>query len=454
MIRLYNNLTRKKEEFLPIHPGKVGMYVCGMTVYDFCHLGHARVLIFFDFLYRWLMVNGLEVNYVRNITDIDDKIINKARSESLSIEDLTSRYIQEMNKDSDYLGILQPNLQPKATSNINEMIEMIQTLEKKGFAYQASNKDVFFEVRKFKDYGRLSNKNLDDLILGARVENNPSKKNPEDFVLWKYSDDNEIGWDSPWGKGRPGWHIECSAMSNKFLGKHFDIHGGGQDLIFPHHENEIAQSESCNDSKMANYWIHNGFVNVDSEKMSKSLNNFFTIRELSKNYKSDVIRFFILKSHYRSPLNFTNENLEDSKSAIYKIFNALRKYQLEEVELDWSREQLDLFMNALNDDLNTPLAFSILFEMINQLNKSENSKLANEIYSILLKLGFLQHGIEEYFSLDQDIDVNLIEDLISKRAQAKIDKNYELADKIRIELDDMGIILEDGPSMTTWKIKQ
>jgi cysteinyl-tRNA synthetase len=454
MIKLYNNLTRKKEEFLPIHPGKVGMYVCGMTVYDFCHLGHARVLIFFDFLYRWLMVNGLEVNYVRNITDIDDKIINKARSESLSIEDLTSRYIQEMNKDSDYLGILKPNLQPKATSNINEMIEMIQTLEKKGFAYQASNKDVFFEVRKFKDYGRLSNKNLDDLILGARVENNPSKKNPEDFVLWKYSDDNEIGWDSPWGKGRPGWHIECSAMSNKFLGKHFDIHGGGQDLIFPHHENEIAQSESCNDSKMANYWIHNGFVNVDSEKMSKSLNNFFTIRELSKNYKSDVIRFFILKSHYRSPLNFTNENLEDSKSAIYKIFNALRKYQLEEVELDWSREQLDLFMNALNDDLNTPLAFSILFEMINQLNKSENSKLANEIYSILLKLGFLQHGIEEYFSLDQDIDVNLIEDLISKRAQAKIDKNYELADKIRIELDDMGIILEDGPSMTTWKIKQ
>lgn len=454
MIKLYNNLTRKKEEFLPIHPGKVGMYVCGMTVYDFCHLGHARVLIFFDFLYRWLMVNGLEVNYVRNITDIDDKIINKARSESLSIEDLTSRYIQEMNKDSDYLGILRPNLQPKATSNINEMIEMIQTLEKKGFAYQASNKDVFFEVRKFKDYGRLSNKNLDDLILGARVENNPSKKNPEDFVLWKYSDDNEIGWDSPWGKGRPGWHIECSAMSNKFLGKHFDIHGGGQDLIFPHHENEIAQSESCNDSKMANYWIHNGFVNVDSEKMSKSLNNFFTIRELSKNYKSDVIRFFILKSHYRSPLNFTNENLEDSKSAIYKIFNALRKYQLEEVELDWSREQLDLFMNALNDDLNTPLAFSILFEMINQLNKSENSKLANEIYSILLKMGFLQHGIEEYFSLDQDIDVNLIEDLISKRAQAKIDKNYELADKIRIELDDMGIILEDGPSMTTWKIKQ
>ena len=454
MIKLYNNLTRKKEEFLPIPPGKVGMYVCGMTVYDFCHLGHARVLIFFDFLYRWLMVNGLEVNYVRNITDIDDKIINKARSESLSIEDLTSRYIQEMNKDSDYLGILRPNLQPKATSNINEMIEMIQTLEKKGFAYQASNKDVFFEVRKFKDYGRLSNKNLDDLILGARVENNPSKKNPEDFVLWKYSDDNEIGWDSPWGKGRPGWHIECSAMSNKFLGKHFDIHGGGQDLIFPHHENEIAQSESCNDSKMANYWIHNGFVNVDSEKMSKSLNNFFTIRELSKNYKSDVIRFFILKSHYRSPLNFTNENLEDSKSAIYKIFNALRKYQLEEVELDWSREQLDLFMNALNDDLNTPLAFSILFEMINQLNKSENSKLANEIYSILLKLGFLQHGIEEYFSLDQDIDVNLIEDLISKRAQAKIDKNYELADKIRIELDDMGIILEDGPSMTTWKIKQ
>ena len=454
MIKLYNNLTRKKEEFLPIQPGKVGMYVCGMTVYDFCHLGHARVLIFFDFLYRWLMVNGLEVSYVRNITDIDDKIINKASSESVSIEELTTRYIQEMNKDSDYLGILQPNLQPKATSNIKEMIEMIQILEKKGFAYQASNKDVFFEVRKFKDYGRLSNKNLDDLISGARVENNPVKRNPEDFVLWKFSDDEEIGWDSPWGKGRPGWHIECSAMSNKYLGKHFDIHGGGQDLIFPHHENEIAQSECCNDSKMANYWIHNGFVNVDSEKMSKSLNNFFTIRELSNQYKSDVIRFFILKSHYRSPLNFTNENLEDSKSAIYKIFNALRKYQLEEVELDWSREQLDLFMDALNDDLNTPLAFSILFEMINQLNKSENSKLANEIYSILLKMGFLQNGIEEYFSFDQDIDVKLIEDLISQRAQAKIDKNYELADKIRIELDDMGIILEDGPAMTTWKVKQ
>ncbi|MEK9771532.1 MAG: cysteine--tRNA ligase [Nitrosomonadales bacterium] len=454
MIKLYNNLTRKKEVFLPINPGRVGMYVCGMTVYDFCHLGHARVLIFFDLLYRWLMVNGLQVNYVRNITDIDDKIINKANSESVSINDLTARYIQEMNTDSDYLGILQPSIQPRATSNIEEMIKMIKTLEKKGFAYQASNKDVFFEVHKFKDYGKLSNKNLDDLISGARVENNPVKRNPEDFVLWKFSENEEIGWDSPWGKGRPGWHIECSAMSNKYLGNHFDIHGGGQDLIFPHHENEIAQSECCNNSKMANYWIHNGFVNVDSEKMSKSLNNFFTIRELSKQYKSDVIRFFILKSHYRSPLNFTDENLEDSKSAVYKIFNALRKYELQEIEIDWTNAEFSLFKDALNDDLNTPLAFSILFEMINQLNKTENNKLANEIYSILLKLGFLQNGIEEYFSANQDIDAKLIENLISKRAEAKIEKNYELADKIRIELDNMGIILEDGPLITTWKVKQ
>lgn len=454
MIKLYNNLTRKKEVFLPINPGRVGMYVCGMTVYDFCHLGHARVLIFFDLLYRWLMVNGLQVNYVRNITDIDDKIINKANSESVSINDLTARYIQEMNTDSDYLGILQPSIQPRATSNIEEMIKMIKTLEKKGFAYQASNKDVFFEVHKFKDYGKLSNKNLDDLISGARVENNPVKRNPEDFVLWKFSENEEIGWDSPWGKGRPGWHIECSAMSNKYLGNHFDIHGGGQDLIFPHHENEIAQSECCNNSKMANYWIHNGFVNVDSEKMSKSLNNFFTIRELSKQYKSDVIRFFILKSHYRSPLNFTDENLEDSKSAVYKIFNALRKYELQEIEIDWTNAEFSLFKDALNDDLNTPLAFSILFEMINQLNKTQNNKLANEIYSILLKLGFLQNGIEEYFSANQDIDAKLIENLISKRAEAKIEKNYELADKIRIELDNMGIILEDGPLITTWKVKQ
>lgn len=400
------------------------------------------------------MVNGLQVNYVRNITDIDDKIINKANSESVSINDLTARYIQEMNTDSDYLGILQPSIQPRATSNIEEMIKMIKTLEKKGFAYQASNKDVFFEVHKFKDYGKLSNKNLDDLISGARVENNPVKRNPEDFVLWKFSENEEIGWDSPWGKGRPGWHIECSAMSNKYLGNHFDIHGGGQDLIFPHHENEIAQSECCNNSKMANYWIHNGFVNVDSEKMSKSLNNFFTIRELSKQYKSDVIRFFILKSHYRSPLNFTDENLEDSKSAVYKIFNALRKYELQEIEIDWTNAEFSLFKDALNDDLNTPLAFSILFEMINQLNKTQNNKLANEIYSILLKLGFLQNGIEEYFSANQDIDAKLIENLISKRAEAKIEKNYELADKIRIELDNMGIILEDGPLITTWKVKQ
>ncbi len=400
------------------------------------------------------MVNGLQVNYVRNITDIDDKIINKANSESVSINDLTARYIQEMNTDSDYLGILQPSIQPRATSNIEEMIKMIKTLEKKGFAYQASNKDVFFEVHKFKDYGKLSNKNLDDLISGARVENNPVKRNPEDFVLWKFSENEEIGWDSPWGKGRPGWHIECSAMSNKYLGNHFDIHGGGQDLIFPHHENEIAQSECCNNSKMANYWIHNGFVNVDSEKMSKSLNNFFTIRELSKQYKSDVIRFFILKSHYRSPLNFTDENLEDSKSAVYKIFNALRKYELQEIEIDWTNAEFSLFKDALNDDLNTPLAFSILFEMINQLNKTENNKLANEIYSMLLKLGFLQNGIEEYFSANQDIDAKLIENLISKRAEAKIEKNYELADKIRIELDNMGIILEDGPLITTWKVKQ
>ena len=453
MIKIFNTFTSKKENFKPITENHIKMYVCGMTVYDDCHVGHARVLIVFDLIYRWFLNSGYDVTYVRNITDIDDKIIKKSNDEGCHFKELTARYIESMQEDSKVLNIIPPTFQPKATEAISSMIKMISILVEKSFAYVGNNGDVFFEISKFNNYGKLSKKNIDDLNAGSRVKVDDNKKSFGDFVLWKLSKDDEPSWDSPWGKGRPGWHIECSAMSSDILGASFDIHGGGQDLIFPHHENEIAQSESCHDHKMANYWIHNGFVNVDDEKMSKSLGNFFTLKNVLKNYSGEIIRFFVYKSHYRSPLNYSDQNLNDAKAAVEKIYLALRPYKCIQVDLDWSKPSLNNIKDALDDDFNSPKAISIIFELISELNKSSNEDLANEIYSALKVIGLMAIPQEEFFIKSSKIDQDHIEKLIEKRMQAKKQKDYQKADELRNEIDSLGVILEDTPDGTVWRIK-
>ena len=453
MIRIFNTFTSKKENFKPITENHVKMYVCGMTVYDDCHVGHARVLIVFDLIYRWFLNSGYDVQYVRNITDIDDKIINKSNDQGCKFNELTDKYIDSMHEDSQALNVIPPTFQPKATEAISSMIKMISILVDKGFAYIGKNGDVFFEIAKFKDYGKLSKKNVDDLDAGSRVKIDDNKKSFGDFVLWKLSKENEPSWESPWGKGRPGWHIECSAMSSDILGESFDIHGGGQDLIFPHHENEIAQSESCHGHKMANYWIHNGFVNVDDEKMSKSLGNFFTLKNVLKKYSGEVIRFFVYKSHYRSPLNYSDQNLNDAKVAVEKIYIALRPYKCIQVDLDWSKVSLSKIKDALDDDFNSPKAISIIFELINQLNKGAHNDLANEIYSVLKALGLMAIPQEEFFTKSSKIDHDHIEKLIQQRAQAKLQKDYLKADELRNKIDSLGVVLEDTANGTVWRIK-
>jgi cysteinyl-tRNA synthetase len=453
MISIFNTFNRKKENFKPITANLVKMYVCGMTVYDNCHVGHARVLIVFDLIYRWFLNSGYDVQYVRNITDIDDKIISKSNDEGCDFHELTDRYIKSMHEDSRALNILPPTFQPRATEAISSMINMISILVDKGFAYIGKNGDVFFEISKFKNYGQLSKKNLHDLDAGSRVKVDDNKKDFGDFVLWKLSKEDEPSWDSPWGRGRPGWHIECSAMSSDILGDSFDIHGGGQDLIFPHHENEIAQSESCHDHKMANYWVHNGFVNVDDEKMSKSLGNFFTLKNVLKNYSGEVIRFFVYKSHYRSPLNYSDQNLNDAKAAVNRIYLALRPYKCIQVDLDWTKPSLRKFKDALDDDFNSPKAISIIFELINQLNKETNEDLANEIYSSLKVIGLMSVPQEEFFVKANDVDRDHIEKLIEDRIHAKTQKDYQRADELRSEIDSLGVILEDTPDGTVWRMK-
>ena len=453
MIKIFNTLTNKKENFKPITDNLIKMYVCGMTVYDDCHIGHARVLIVFDLIYRWFLKSGYEVQYVRNITDIDDKIIIKSNDQGCHFNELTKRYIESMNEDSEALNILPPTFQPKATEAIKSMIKMISTLVEKDFAYIGKNGDVFFEITKFCNYGQLSKKNIDDLDAGSRVKIDVNKKNFGDFVLWKLSKENEPSWESPWGLGRPGWHIECSAMSSDIFGASFDIHGGGQDLIFPHHENEIAQSESCHDHKMANYWVHNGFVNVDNEKMSKSLGNFFTLKNVLKNFSGEVIRFFVYKSHYRSPLNYSDQNLNDAKAAVEKIYLALRPYKCNIIDLDWSKPSLNKIKSALDDDFNSPKAISIIFELISQLNKVSNIDLANEIYSVLKIIGLMSIPQEEFFIKSSNVNHDHIKKLIEERMQAKLQKNFQRADQLRDEIDSLGIILEDTPDGTIWRVK-
>jgi cysteinyl-tRNA synthetase len=455
MLKIYNTLARDKQIFKPIVAGKVSMYVCGMTVYDFCHLGHARVMVVFDMASRWLRASGYDVTYVRNITDIDDKIIKRAADNNETIAQLTQRFIDAMDEDSAKLGVIRPDIEPKATEFVGGMLSMIQALVDKGFAYPAANGDVFYAVNNFPGYGKLSGKSLEDLRAGERVEVDSFKRDPMDFVLWKAAKPGEPSWDSPWGKGRPGWHIECSAMSAHHLGQHFDIHGGGQDLQFPHHENEIAQSEAAHshDGKpcqMVNYWMHNGFVRVDDEKMSKSLGNFFTIRTVLEKYDAEVVRFFILRAHYRSPLNYSDQHLDDAKSALTRLYTALRGANAEVATIDWQQPQAARFKLAMDDDFNTPEAIAVLFDLANEANKTKDASTTNLLKSLSGVLGLLQRNPDEFLQgeVSQALDV---EALIQARLAAKKNKNFAEADVIRKQLSDAGIILEDTPQGTTWR---
>jgi cysteinyl-tRNA synthetase len=454
MLTLYNTLTRSKHDFVPIDPGKVGMYVCGMTVYDYCHLGHARVMIVFDVVRRWLKASGYRVTYVRNITDIDDKIIKRAAENNEPIDALTARFIRAMDEDAAALGIEKPDHEPRATAYIPGMLELIDALLKKGLAYQAPNGDVYYSVRDFSGYGRLSGKSLDELRAGERVEIDASKRDPLDFVLWKAAKAGEPAWDSPWGRGRPGWHIECSAMSEHYLGSHFDIHGGGQDLQFPHHENEIAQSEGAHGHAFVNYWMHNGFVRVDNEKMSKSLGNFFTVREVLARYDAEVVRFFIVRAHYRSPLNYSDHHLEDAKQALTRLYTALRGFEGMSA-IDWSQPFAARFRAAMDDDLNTPEAVAVLFDLANELNRTRSAGTARLLRALAAILGLLGRSADTYLRghLPEGWSMEKIEQFIAARTAAKKAKNFAEADRIRDELLTAGIVLEDGPKGTTWRRK-
>ena len=459
MLKIYNTLAREKQTFKPIVAGKVSMYVCGMTVYDFCHLGHARVMVVFDMVSRWLRACGYDVTYVRNITDIDDKIIKRAHDNNETIAQLTQRFIDAMDEDSAKLGVIRPDIEPKATEFVDGMLEMIGALVEKGFAYPAENGDVFYAVNKFEGYGKLSGKSLEDLRAGERVEVDSFKRDPMDFVLWKAAKPGEPSWDSPWGKGRPGWHIECSAMSSHHLGQHFDIHGGGQDLQFPHHENEIAQSEAAHshDGKpcqMVNYWMHNGFVRVDDEKMSKSLGNFFTIRTVLEKYDAEVVRFFILRAHYRSPLNYSDQHLDDAKSALTRLYTALRGADVVAAAVDWQHPQALRFKEAMDDDFNTPEALAVLFELANEANKTKDAASLSLLKALAGVLGLLQRKPDEFLQGGAQGEMNAeldVEGLIQARLAAKKNKNFAEADAIRKQLADAGIVLEDTPQGTTWR---
>ncbi len=459
MLKIYNTQAREKQDFVPLTPGKVKIYVCGMTVYDYCHLGHARVLVVFDMVTRWLKACGFEVVYVRNVTDIDDKIIQRAAENNETIDVLTNRFIQAMQEDAAALGVDQPTHEPRATQYVENMVAMINTLVKKSLAYAADNGDVYFAVRHFPNYGKLSGKSLEDLRAGERVEVDTNKKDPLDFVLWKSAKPGEPFWESPWGGGRPGWHIECSAMSERFLGEQFDIHGGGQDLQFPHHENEIAQSEGAHEHPFVNYWMHNGFVRVDSEKMSKSLGNFFTVREVLKTYQPEIVRFFILRAHYRSPLNYSDQHLKDAKLALDRLYIALKDIVVDEsYEIDWSGESAQAFKAAMDDDFNTPEAIAVLFELANTVNKTQSADNAALLKSLGGVLGLLQQTPQSYLqqasspqAATEIIPSDRVEYMIQKRLQARQSKQFAEADAIRQSLADSGIILEDGPQGTTWR---
>jgi len=478
MLNIHNNLTNQKEPFFPIDPPRVRLYVCGMTVYDYCHLGHARVMVVFDMVYRYLHHLGYQVTYVRNITDIDDKIIRRAIENGEAIDALTARFIQAMHEDAAKLGVLPPTQEPRATDHITEILAMTSRLIHRGHAYVADNGDVYYGVSSFPGYGRLSGKAIEDLRAGARVEVGEAKRDPLDFALWKAAKPGEPSWDSPWGPGRPGWHIECSAMSTRALGNHFDIHGGGMDLQFPHHDNEIAQSEGATGETFVNFWMHNGFVRVNDEKMSKSLGNFFTVREVLRNFEPEEVRYFILASHYRSPLNYDDENLRHARHALTRLYTALRG--LPPAAHLGHTEFRRRFMTAMDDDFNTPEAMAVLFDLAREINrkKAENEPGAAELGAELISLGgilgLLQKDPESYLkgqiplgevrAFDgSEVSVSLelkyggkyteaeIETLIAQRTAARQARQWAEADRIRKELQEAGVLLEDGPQGTSWR---
>ena len=461
MLKIYNDLTRQKEAFEPIEPGKVRMYVCGMTVYDYCHLGHARVMVVFDIAYRYLKALGYEVTYVRNITDIDDKIIQRANELGEPIGALTQRFIDAMHEDADALGVLRPDAEPRATAHIDEILGMIQRLLDNDHAYVAANGDVYYSVGSFPGYGRLSGKSLEDLRAGARVAVDEDKRDPLDFALWKAVKPGEPSWESPWGPGRPGWHIECSAMSTAELGNHFDIHGGGADLTFPHHENEIAQSEGATCETFVNYWMHNGFVRINDEKMSKSLGNFFTVREILERYDAETVRYFIMTSQYRSPLHYDDAHLDNARAALGRFYTALRG--LPEAEAAGGEEIEARFHAAMQDDFNTPEALAALFELTREINKARDAgdpgraaALGARLRQLGGVLGFLQSDPEAWLrggAGSQGLDDAAIEALIERRLAARRDKNWAEADRIRDQLVEQGIVLEDSGDHTSWRRK-
>ncbi len=450
-LRQHNTLTRSLEEFRPLRAGRVGMYVCGITVYDLCHMGHLRMMMAFDVVQRWLRASGFDVNYVRNITDIDDKIIKRALERGITIRALTDEMIAAMHRDLDAVGVQKPTHEPRATEHVAGMLGLIDKLRDKGLAYQAPGGDVNFAVRKLPGYGKLSGKSLDELRAGERVAVLGGKDDPLDFVMWKSakpSEPDDARFPSAYGPGRPGWHIECSAMSAALLGEPFDIHGGGMDLIFPHHENEIAQSEGASDGTFARYWLHNGFLNVDNEKMSKSLGNFFTIRDVLSKFDGETLRFFMLRTHYRSPFNFSDAHLEDARTALSRLYTALDSVAPGNAALDWSQPQAAAFRAAMNEDFNTPVALAVLFELANELNRTRSPETAALLRHLGGVLGVLQQAPRTY--LQGGLDAGAIEVSIAARNAAKATKNYAEADRIRKELATQGVELKDGPQGTTW----
>ncbi|WP_064602688.1 cysteine--tRNA ligase [Photobacterium sp. J15] len=460
MLKIYNSLTRQKEEFKPIQPGKVGMYVCGVTIYDLCHIGHGRTFVSFDVVSRYLRYLGYDLTFVRNITDIDDKIIKRAAENGESCEALTERLIQEMYADFDALGMKRPDIEPRATAYIAEIIAMCERLIERGFAYVADNGDVMFEVSKFDEYGKLSKQDLEQLQAGARVDIETAKRSPLDFVLWKMSKPGEPTWESPWGPGRPGWHIECSAMNSAILGDHFDIHGGGSDLQFPHHENEIAQSCCATGSQYVNTWMHSGMVMVDREKMSKSLGNFFTIRDVLEHYDAETVRYFLMSGHYRSQLNYSEDNLKQARSALERLYTSLRGLNVE-AKAEGGEEFTTRFKDAMNDDFNTPEAYSVLFDMAREINRLKTddletaSALGARMRELADVLGLLAQEPEAFLQggAGEADDVAEIEALIQQRLDARAAKDWAAADAARDKLMAMDIILEDGPQGTTWRRK-
>jgi len=479
-LRVYNTLSGHKEDFQPLVPGKVGMYVCGVTVYDYCHIGHARANIVFDIVYRYLQFAGYDVNYVRNYTDVDDKIIKRANERGITSQALSEEFIHAFDEDMAALGLQLPTHQPKATEHIGEIVSIIERLIAKGLAYQAGG-DVYYAVDKFAGYLKLSKRNMEEMQAGARIAPGEAKRNPMDFALWKGAKPDEPAWESPWGPGRPGWHIECSAMSMKYLGESFDIHGGGKDLVFPHHENEIAQSEGANDKPFVKYWLHNGFVNVNQEKMSKSLGNFFTIRDILNKYDSEVVRFFILSAHYRSPIDFSDQNLEDAKAGLSRFYEALQgaaevlaECQTEAATSTEGAQLEERFRTAMDDDFNTALAIGHLFDGVRTMNRlmgekkfrknAEKVAAVSDLYQTVLKLGgvlglFISAPADWLENQKMkalatlDISAEEIEQLIGERQQARKDKNFTRSDEIRDELEARGIILLDSAQGTTWKVK-